>query len=95
MVLEITNENVYIGIIVVLAAIQIFQWRKVDMLERIMSSIIDDIKTEQKNNFKKATSEDADRLLAEIERILKPIPEISDLQKKRIDQAITAAAELT
>jgi hypothetical protein len=28
----------------VLAAIQIFQWRKVDMLERIMSSIIDDIK---------------------------------------------------
>ena len=44
MVLEITNENVYIGIIVVLAAIQIFQWRKVDMLERVMSQIIDDIK---------------------------------------------------
>ena len=43
MVLEITNENVYIGIIVVLAAIQIFQWRKVDMLERIMSQVIDDI----------------------------------------------------
>ena len=41
MVLEITNENVYIGIIVVLAAIQIFQWRKVDMLERIMSQVID------------------------------------------------------
>ena len=44
MVLEITNENIYIGIIVVLAAIQIFQWRKVDMLERVMSQIIDDIK---------------------------------------------------
>jgi len=44
MVLEITNENVYVGIIVVLAAIQILQWRKVDMLERIMSSVIDDIK---------------------------------------------------
>ena len=34
----------YVGIIVVLAAIQILQWRKVDMLERIMSSVIDDIK---------------------------------------------------
>ena len=44
MVLEITNENIYIGIIVVLAAIQIFQWRKVDMLERVLSQIIDDIK---------------------------------------------------
>jgi hypothetical protein len=44
MVLEITNENIYIGIIVVLSAIQIFQWRKVDMLERVMSQIIDDIK---------------------------------------------------
>jgi hypothetical protein len=29
---------------VVLAAIQIVQWRKVDMLERIMSQVIDDIK---------------------------------------------------
>jgi hypothetical protein len=29
---------------VVLSAIQIFQWRKVDMLERVMSQIIDDIK---------------------------------------------------
>lgn len=44
MVLEITNENVYVGIIVVLATIQILQWRKVDMLERIMSQVIDDIK---------------------------------------------------
>jgi hypothetical protein len=44
MVLEITNENIYIGIIVVLAAIQIVQWRKVDMLEKVMSQIIDDIK---------------------------------------------------
>ena len=44
MVLEITNENIYIGIIVVLAAIQIVQWRKVDMLERVMSQVIDDIK---------------------------------------------------
>lgn len=44
MVLEITNEHIYIGIIVVLAVIQIFQWRKVDMLERVMSQIIDDIK---------------------------------------------------
>jgi hypothetical protein len=44
MVLEITNENIYIAIIVVLSAIQIFQWRKVDMLERVMSQIIDDIK---------------------------------------------------
>ena len=44
MVLEITNENIYIGIIVVLSAIQILQWRKVDMLERVMSQIIDDIK---------------------------------------------------
>lgn len=44
MVLEITNEHVYIGIIVVLAGIQILQWRKVDMLERVMSQIIDDIK---------------------------------------------------
>ena len=44
MVLEITSEHVYIGIIVVLAGIQIFQWRKVDMLERIMSQVIDDIK---------------------------------------------------
>jgi hypothetical protein len=44
MVLEITNENIYIGVIVVLAVIQIFQWRKVDMLERVMSQIIDDIK---------------------------------------------------
>ena len=44
MVLEITNENVYVGIIVVLASIKILQWRKVDMLERIMSSVIDDIK---------------------------------------------------
>ena len=44
MVLEITNENIYIGIIVVLVAIQIVQWRKVDMLERIMSQVIDDIK---------------------------------------------------
>jgi hypothetical protein len=44
MVLEITNEHIYIGIIVVLAGIQIFQWRKVDMLERVMSQIIDDIK---------------------------------------------------
>jgi hypothetical protein len=44
MVLEITSEHIYIGIIVVLAGIQIFQWRKVDMLERIMSQVIDDIK---------------------------------------------------
>jgi hypothetical protein len=44
MVLEITNEHIYIGIIVVLAGIQILQWRKVDMLERVMSQIIDDIK---------------------------------------------------
>jgi hypothetical protein len=44
MVLEITSEHVYIGRIVVLAGIQIFQWRKVDMLERIMSQVIDDIK---------------------------------------------------
>jgi hypothetical protein len=44
MVLEITSEHIYIGIIVVLAAIQILQWRKVDMLERVMSQVIDDIK---------------------------------------------------
>ena len=44
MVLEITNENIYIGVIVVLAAIQIVQWRKIDMLEKVMSQIIDDIK---------------------------------------------------
>jgi hypothetical protein len=44
MVLEITSEHIYIGIIVVLAGIQILQWRKVDMLERIMSQVIDDIK---------------------------------------------------
>jgi len=43
MVLEITNENIYIGIIVVLSAIQIFQWRKVDTLERVTNQIIDDI----------------------------------------------------
>ena len=43
MVLEITNENIYIGIIVVLSAIQIFQWRKVDTLERVTNRIIDDI----------------------------------------------------
>jgi hypothetical protein len=44
MVLEITSEHIYIGIIVVLAGIQILQWRKVDTLERIMSQVIDDIK---------------------------------------------------
>jgi hypothetical protein len=44
MVLEITSEHVYIGIIVLLAGIQIFQWKKVDMLERVMSQIIEDIK---------------------------------------------------
>ena len=44
MVLEITSEHIYIGIIVVIAAIQILQWRKVDMLERVMSQVIDDIK---------------------------------------------------
>jgi hypothetical protein len=43
MVLEITNENIYIGIILVLSAIQIFQWRKVDTLERVTNQIIDDI----------------------------------------------------
>jgi hypothetical protein len=43
MVLEITNENIYVGIIVVLSAIQIFQWRKVDTLERVTNQIIDDI----------------------------------------------------
>jgi hypothetical protein len=44
MVLEITNEHIYIAIILVLSGIQIFQWKKVDMLERVMSQIIDDIK---------------------------------------------------
>jgi hypothetical protein len=44
MVLEITNEHIYVAIILVLSGIQIFQWKKVDMLERVMSQIIDDIK---------------------------------------------------
>jgi hypothetical protein len=44
MVLEISNENIYIGIIVVLAAIQIFQWRKIDTLEKVIGQMIEDFK---------------------------------------------------
>lgn len=71
-----------------------FETMKVAEIWKEIDSIIDDIKKEQKNHFKKATSEDADRLLAEIERILKPIPELSDLQKKRLDQAIKLYRDL-
>lgn len=44
MVIELKEEYVYIGIIVALSIVQIFQWRKIDTLEKVMSQVIDDIK---------------------------------------------------
>lgn len=71
-----------------------FEALKVAEIWKEIESIIEDIKKEQKDKLKKASVEDADKLMGEIERILKPIPELTDLQKKRLDQAIKLYKDL-
>lgn len=71
-----------------------FEAMKVAEIWKEIELIIEDIKKEQKDKLKKATLEDADKLMGEIERILKPIPELSDLQKQRLDQAIKLYRDL-
>ena len=44
MVIELKEEHFYIGIIVFLSIVQIFQWRKIDTLEKVMGQIIEDLK---------------------------------------------------
>jgi hypothetical protein len=44
MVLELKEEHFYIGIIIALSIVQIFQWRKIDTLERVIGQMIEDFK---------------------------------------------------
>lgn len=71
-----------------------FEALKVAEIWKEIESIVEDIKKEQKDKIKKASVEDADKLMGEIERILKPIPELTDLQKQRLDQAIKLYKDL-
>lgn len=71
-----------------------FEALKVAEIWKEIESIIEDIKKDQKDKLKKATLQNADNLVGEIERILKPIPELTDLQKQRLDQAIKLYKDL-
>ena len=44
MVIELKEEHFYIGIIIGLSIVQIFQWRKIETMERVVGQIIDYIK---------------------------------------------------
>ena len=44
MVIELKEEHFYIGIIVALSIVQIFQWRKIETMERVLGQMIEDIK---------------------------------------------------
>lgn len=44
MVIELKEEYVYIGIIVALSIVQIFQWRKIETMERVLGQMIEDMK---------------------------------------------------
>lgn len=44
MVIELKEEHFYIAIIIGLSIVQIFQWRKIETMERVVGQMIDDIK---------------------------------------------------
>lgn len=44
MTLEITQEHVYIGIIVVLAVVQIFQWSYIRGVNKVVEDILEHIR---------------------------------------------------
>lgn len=44
MVIELKEEHFYIGIIVALSIVQIFQWRKIETMERVLGQMIEDMK---------------------------------------------------
>lgn len=71
-----------------------FEALKVASIWKEIEVILDDIKEKQKEKLKKASLESVSSLLSEVERILQPIPELSELQVKRLNQAIRLYQDL-
>ena len=51
MILELKEEHFYIGIIVALCVVQIFQWRKIETMERVIGQMIEDFKDVSKLEY--------------------------------------------